>query len=51
MQIKSKLQTSLMLSLSILPLGLIHAQERAQNPIITHMYKADPTARVWEDGW
>lgn len=23
---------------------------RAENPIITHMYTADPTARVWKDG-
>ena len=26
------------------------AQNRAQNPIVTHMYTADPTARVWDDG-
>jgi len=24
--------------------------KRAENPIITHMYTADPTARVWKDG-
>ena len=28
----------------------LKAQERASNPIITHMYTADPTARVWQDG-
>lgn len=26
------------------------SQERAENPIITHMYTADPSARVWDDG-
>jgi len=26
------------------------AQKRAENPIVTHMYTADPTARVWSDG-
>ncbi|MFY0626795.1 MAG: family 43 glycosylhydrolase [Reichenbachiella sp.] len=26
------------------------AQERAENPIVTHMFTADPTARVWDDG-
>jgi len=25
-------------------------QERAKNPFITHMYTADPSAHVWEDG-
>ena len=39
----------------------LHAQEHkkiiypfqwtyAGNPVVTHMYTADPTARVWEDG-
>jgi len=26
------------------------AQKRAENPIVTHMYTADPSARVWKDG-
>ncbi|NME70628.1 family 43 glycosylhydrolase [Flammeovirga aprica] len=30
--------------------GLVKGQERAENPIITHMYTADPSARVWDDG-
>lgn len=28
----------------------LSAQQRAENPFVTHMYTADPTARVWEDG-
>jgi len=49
-KIMNKLQISLMLCLTMGPLCLTRAQERAENPIITHMYTADPTARVWEDG-
>ena len=29
---------------------ILMAQERAENPIVTHMYTADPSARVWDDG-
>ncbi|MDF7808665.1 family 43 glycosylhydrolase [Pontiellaceae bacterium B12219] len=30
--------------------GNLHAAERATNPFIKHMFTADPSAHVWEDG-
>lgn len=29
---------------------LVHAQKRRSNPFVSHMFTADATARVWEDG-
>ena len=42
----------LLASIALISLAnsVLIAQKRAENPIITHMYTADPTARVWEDG-
>jgi len=35
----------------ILLLGLqVNAQNRRSNPIVSHMFTADPSAHVWEDG-
>ena len=27
-----------------------HAQDRRSNPFVSHMFTADPSAHVWEDG-
>ncbi|MDF7808666.1 family 43 glycosylhydrolase [Pontiellaceae bacterium B12219] len=31
-------------------IGNLHAAERATNPFIKHMFTADPSAHVWDDG-
>ncbi|WP_197172120.1 family 43 glycosylhydrolase [Novipirellula aureliae] len=44
-------QTILFLSAFILSTApALQAQERTSNPFVKHMFTADPTARVWEDG-
>ncbi|VGO15736.1 Arabinoxylan arabinofuranohydrolase [Pontiella desulfatans] len=47
---KSFKKTLLITTLLISGINGFAAQERAQNPIVTHMFTADPTARVWDDG-
>ena len=37
-----------LLLLTIVTVG--NAQDRRSNPIVSHMYTADATARVWDDG-
>ena len=34
----------------LLSIVLAKAQERRSNPIVSHMFTADPSAHVWEDG-
>lgn len=34
----------------IILVGSLQAADRASNPFITHMFTADPSAHVWEDG-
>ena len=42
---------SMLLALVLLPsVALVNAQKRRSNPIISHMFTADPSAHVWEDG-
>lgn len=46
-----KKQSLLLLAISFLYSATTsHSQERAPNPIVTHMYTADPSAHVWDDG-
>lgn len=45
-----KLKTLLLISLLLSSITLVNAQKRRSNPIISHMFTADATARVWEDG-
>ncbi|MDF7801638.1 family 43 glycosylhydrolase [Pontiellaceae bacterium B1224] len=40
----------LLIALAIASVGSTQAAERAPNPFITHMFTADPSAHVWEDG-
>jgi beta-xylosidase len=51
----SKTVTGILLAFIVLPLVSCKAQmtkkeETAVNPFITHMYTADPSAHVWQDG-
>ena len=49
--IKNRIQAILLLSLLLLPFViLVEAQDRRSNPIVSHMFTADPSAHVWEDG-
>jgi beta-xylosidase len=48
MHIKFKYQIVTLIIVSLL--GVLQAQERASNPFIKHMFTADPSAHVWEDG-
>ena len=46
-----KKQTKLLLALfSLMHVALVSAQNRRSNPIVSHMFTADPSAHVWEDG-
>ena len=45
-----KNQYHLLLAISLLASILVKAQDRRSNPIISHMFTADPSAHVWEDG-
>lgn len=44
-----KIKTILSL-LIVTPLTVMNAQNRRSNPIVSHMFTADPSAHVWEDG-
>ena len=48
---KMKKQTiPLLIILLLTSMLTLKAQERRSNPIISHMFTADPSAHVWEDG-
>jgi hypothetical protein len=41
---------NLFIALILISAGAIEAAERASNPFIIHMFTADPSAHVWDDG-
>ncbi|WP_372772905.1 family 43 glycosylhydrolase [Mangrovibacterium sp.] len=48
---KLKIQTTFLISLMLLAsVTMVDAQKRRSNPIVSHMFTADATARVWADG-
>jgi beta-xylosidase len=40
----------LITGLAVFSAGMLQAEERASNPFVKHMFTADPSAHVWEDG-
>jgi beta-xylosidase len=45
-----KYTKQLLIAFIISSVASLHAQERASNPFVKHMFTADPSAHVWEDG-
>lgn len=45
-----KFKTLFFISLVLASITLVNAQKRRSNPIVSHMFTADATARVWDDG-
>ncbi|SMP78490.1 Glycosyl hydrolases family 43 [Neorhodopirellula lusitana] len=42
--------TLLSIAFILFAVPVLNAEERASNPIVKHMFTADPSAHVWEDG-
>jgi beta-xylosidase len=40
----------LFIALTLTSVASLHAAERASNPFVKHMFTADPSAHVWQDG-
>jgi beta-xylosidase len=45
-----KYTKQLIIALTVATAASLQAEERASNPFVTHMFTADPSAHVWEDG-
>lgn len=52
MKIKKEKQRAILLAILLVApvLNLLEAQDRSPNPFVTHMFTADPSAHVWDDG-
>ena len=49
--IRNNKQTTLLLAILLFTsVTLVKAQNRRSNPIVSHMFTADPSAHVWQDG-